>query len=32
MPSAKTIDKIKGLVCRECGKEYSAVSLHVCDM
>src|SRR5207245_4225325 len=25
-------DKIKGLVCRECGKEYPAVSLHVCDM
>ena len=27
-----TTDKIKGLICRECGKEYPPVSLHVCDM
>ena len=27
-----TPDKIKGLICRECGKEYPPVSLHVCDM
>jgi len=32
MPPTKTTDKIKGLVCRECGKEYPAISLHVCDM
>src|SRR3989449_9461200 len=25
-------DRIKGLACGECGKEYPAVSLHVCDM
>ena len=31
-PAPKDTDKIKGLVCRECGKEYPAVSLHVCDM
>jgi threonine synthase len=24
--------KMKGLVCRECGKEYPAVSLHVCEL
>ena len=23
---------MKGLVCRECGKEYPAVSLHVCEL
>jgi len=27
-----TTDKINGLICRECGKEYPPVSLHVCDM
>jgi threonine synthase len=27
-----TSTKIKGLVCRECGKEYPAVSLHVCEL
>ena len=27
-----TPDKIKGLICRECRKEYPPVSLHVCDM
>ena len=27
-----TTDKINGLVCRECGKEYPPISLHVCDM
>ena len=27
-----TTDKIKGLICRECGKTYPPVSLHVCDM
>ncbi len=32
MASTTTADKIKGLVCRECGKEYPPVSLHVCDM
>jgi threonine synthase len=31
-PAPMDTDKIKGLVCRECGKEYPAVSLHVCDM
>src|SRR5438105_1897450 len=31
-PALKGTDKIKGLVCRECSKEYPAVSLHVCDM
>jgi len=25
-------NKMKGLVCRECGKEYPAVSLHVCEL
>lgn len=29
---APTSDKIKGLICRECGKEYPPVSLHVCEM
>ena len=24
-------DKIKGLKCRECGKEYPAEPLHVCE-
>ena len=24
--------KMKGLICRECGKEYPAVSLHVCEL
>ncbi len=24
--------KIKGLICRECGKEYPPVSLHVCEL
>jgi len=32
MAPPTTTDKIKGLVCRECGKEYPPVSLHVCDM
>jgi len=32
MTSTAAADKIKGLVCRECGKEYPPVSLHVCDM
>ncbi|HEX9897833.1 MAG TPA: threonine synthase, partial [Candidatus Methylomirabilis sp.] len=27
-----TAAKIKGLVCRECGKDYPPVSLHVCEM
>jgi threonine synthase len=27
-----TSPKIKGLICRECGKEYPAVSLHVCEL
>jgi len=27
-----TSTKIKGLICRECGKEYPAVSLHVCEL
>ncbi len=27
-----TAAKIKGLICRECGKEYPPVSLHVCEM
>ena len=30
--ASTTTDKIKGLICRECGKEYPPVSLHVCDM
>jgi len=25
-------DKMKGLICRECGKAYPPVSLHVCEM
>jgi threonine synthase len=32
MAATTTTDKIKGLICRECGKEYPPVSLHVCDM
>ena len=27
-----TSTKMKGLVCRECGKEYPPVSLHVCEL
>ncbi len=27
-----TPPKMKGLICRECGKEYPAVSLHVCEL
>ena len=27
-----TSHKMKGLICRECGKEYPAVSLHVCEL
>ncbi len=27
-----TAAKIKGLICRECGKEFPPVSLHVCEM
>ena len=27
-----TTKKIKGLICRECGKEYPAISLHVCEL
>src|SRR5947199_4868082 len=30
--SPMSTDRIKGLICRECSKEYPAVSLHVCDM
>lgn len=30
--ASTTPDKIKGLICRECGKAYPPVSLHVCDM
>jgi threonine synthase len=25
-------NKMKGLICRECGKEYPAISLHVCEL
>src|SRR5215208_1960282 len=31
-PETMTWNKMKGLVCRECGKEYPAVSLHVCEL
>jgi threonine synthase len=27
-----TLNKMKGLICRECGKEYPAISLHVCEL